>query len=103
MKKAKSLTTELIVMIAAGLITMSLLLSGISIYEMRINSKKEIDRFIIETTYCLQIQINARLDEYSKFMDYAAIGALPLMKQAGTQTQESNEALRAFFQTMLET
>jgi methyl-accepting chemotaxis protein len=99
----KSLTTELTVIIAIGLITMGILLSGIFIYEMRINSNKEIERFITGTTSLLQVQVNARLDEYSKFLDHAAIGALPLMKQAKANTRESREALQAYYRAMQET
>ena len=98
MKKTHSLITELMAIITAGLLTISVLLLGAFIFQMRTNSDREIERFVTEATNNLQNRISAQLAEFSTLLDYTIMGALPLM----TARPVNEDALLSFFEAMLE-
>ncbi|MDR2542810.1 MAG: cache domain-containing protein, partial [Treponema sp.] len=98
MKKQRSLSAELLVIIMTGIVAVSALMwIGFSI-GMRINADREMERYFSETTEHLRDKINGRFSEYSLLLDFTAIGALPIMLQDQVNTVQ----LREFYITMEE-
>jgi len=99
MKKAKSLVTELLMLIMVGILASCVLMwIGFTI-GMRINADREIKRFLYETTSHLRDNVNGRLTECSMLLEFTTIGALPIM----TENPVNNASLREFYLTMLDT
>ena len=78
-RRIRSLATELIVIIAIGLIAVCVLMSAVFIYGVRAHSDAEIEGLILESTARLRDNINSRLSEKNILLDFTGIGSLPIM------------------------
>jgi methyl-accepting chemotaxis protein len=103
MKKIKiSLTFELIAIITASFLGITVLLSALYIVEMRNMSRNETENFIKEEIAHRRHNIYSRLGEAAKLLDYTAIGALPLIRYAA-DSEEDRMALQDYFTLMADT
>ena len=98
-KKTSSLIANLMIIIMAGFIVISVLMLGGFTLGMRINSKREIKLFTIETTEHLRNRISARLNECSMVLDYSIMGAVPFITSAPPDTAAIQEHFRVMKET----
>jgi methyl-accepting chemotaxis protein len=77
----------------------TLLLSLVFIREIHSSSYQSLELFIVESTRHLRDQLEAQIQQRALLLDFTAIGALPLIKQAAA-SEENRLALQTYFDKM---
>ena len=83
-----SLLTKLTLLIVSGVLGITLVLSSMFIGEFRSSSAESAQTFIVESTRHLRDQILEQLQQRVFLLEYTAMGALPLIKQAAVSEEE---------------
>ncbi|MDR2484088.1 MAG: methyl-accepting chemotaxis protein [Treponema sp.] len=100
MNRRKSSFAAMFTVVCLGIITgITLLLSLVSIREIRSSSYRSLELFIVESTRHLRDQAEEQIRRRVLLLEYAAMGSLPLIKQAAA-SEEGRLALQAYFGKM---
>ena len=100
MNRRKSSFAAMFTVVCLGIITgITLLLSLVSIREIRSSSYRSLELFIVESTRHLRDRMVERIQQRSLLLEYTAMGALSLIKQAAA-SEEDRLALQYYFDKM---
>jgi len=99
--KKQSLSVQLSVVAISGLIIILVLVCWIFITAFRRTTYHEAEKFVTESIKHMRDLADDQLNERLLLLDYAAMGALPMLKNVDTPAGE--EALTAYFRTMAAT
>ncbi|MDR3333302.1 MAG: methyl-accepting chemotaxis protein [Treponema sp.] len=94
--KRHSLLVKLILLIIAGVSGISVLLSVIFIGEIRSNTSRSLELYIVENTRHLRDRVLTEIQERALLLDYTAMGALPLIKKA-VDSEEDRLELQNYY------